>query len=227
MKLQDVKAVTFDLFVTLFDWRGTLIPLIDELLSIQRVRADQILDQWRTRQIYYTMLDTLLGKGHTPFLEITRRSLVHTLKSLGIAVDRGAVDKLVNKWNDLKPLPEVDETLGALRGKGYAIAVLSNGDPETIDSLTKKLKVKFDYLFSAKQSGLYKPHPKIYLDAAERMRLRPENVAHVSSTVYDVVGSKAAGLRAIWIDVAGENFDEVEFEPDVRIRKFSELLDHL
>jgi len=220
-----VVGVTFDVYGTLFDWRGVVgvVASVFEGLGVG-VSAGEFAEVWRGRQLFYTQVNTMLGVGHVSFREITRRALLYTARRYGIELWAGHVDRLVNAWDDIEPFPEVRQCVRRIKEHGLRIAPLSNGDVSQLRKLVDKLGIEFDDIFSAELVGVYKPHPGIYEQACRKWNLKPSEIMHVAGSTFDVVGSKTYGMATTWVNRTGEVYDEFEAKPDYVVKDFNELL---
>jgi len=187
--------------------------------------TERFLETWRSKQLQYTMVSTLLGKRHLGFAEITRRALLYTMRSLGLQ-DSGEAAGLVEAWDDLEPYPDVPGPLGQLKRK-YRLAMLSNGDLASLRKLEHKLGVAFDSIISADTAKSYKPSPTIYTLAVKKLKLRPSSILHVAGSSFDWIGAKALGMRVAWVNREKLPTDEWEFRPDLVVEDFTELVTNL
>ncbi|MDJ0270925.1 MAG: haloacid dehalogenase type II [Aigarchaeota archaeon] len=221
-----VKGITFDVFGTLFDWYGSLVPRVESMLreSGAAVNVESFMTVWRTKQLSYTQINTMLGKGWMSFREITERALRYTIKTFAVSVSSSALSELISAWYELRPFPDVIPALRRLSEMGYMLAPLSNGDNDMLQSLVKRLDVRFDAIFSAENVGVYKPHPAIYEQAVKAWNIRPEEIMHVAGSPFDAIGSKSYGLKTVWVNRQSSVFDEFDQRPDSIVRDFEELV---
>lgn len=217
------KYVTFDVFSALFDWEGSLSPAVGEVLKEQpqRVEVGAFLQLWRRTQLEYTYLSTMLGGEHLSFETLTQRALEYTLKIFHIVPDEAKVKGLVGAWSELNAFPDVREGLLQLRAK-YVIAMLSNGDQAMLSRLADRLGVEFETIIAADVAGVYKPHPKIYLEAVKRMGNDASKILHVAGSARDAIGAKAVGMRTAWINRKGLPMDW-DYPLDLEVKSFREL----
>ncbi|GBC74844.1 Haloacetate dehalogenase H-2 [archaeon HR06] len=210
-----IKYLTFDVYGTLFDWYGTLY----EILKKEVQDPSNFLKEWRDLQLKLTMINTMLGKEHRSFDEITKISLVYTLKKYKLKVKE---EELLLAWRNLKTFNDVNSNLKIL-SKKYEIALLSNGDLESLKLLAKKLPIKISSIISAEDSKAYKPSPKIYEKALEVLKAKKEEILHVSSHQMDVWGAKNFGLKCVWINRYNEPYLEGIEIYDYVVKDFNEL----
>ena len=111
-----IKALTFDLFGTVLDLSGSLVPPISRFLEAKGAEApaDEFWQQWRYRQRIEQYQDTIMMLGHSGYLETVRRAFVYTLALYGIPATDEEVHHFLLVWQDLDPFPEVRPALARL-----------------------------------------------------------------------------------------------------------------
>jgi 2-haloacid dehalogenase len=165
--------------------------------------------------------------GHSGYLQTVRRALVYTLSLHGLEPHNSNVDNLMAAWQGLSPFPEVGAGLERL-AKRYRLVVLSNGDPEFLHHLaTNRIQWAFDAVISVATVGAFKPHPAVYRRAARELGLEVCQCMMVSANAFDVVGARACGLRAAFVDRYGLPYDDSPYRPDVLVQDFTGLADAL
>jgi 2-haloacid dehalogenase len=219
------RLVTFDLYSALIDVESSLVPEVGRLLGA----ADHagLVRTWRARQLDYTLLGTLLSRGHLAFRDLTARALDCALRQYGLALAEAGRAELIEAWIRLRPWPEAEEVLAELQRRGHKIALLSNGDEAMLRAQAGHFLVAFEAIFAADQAGVYKPHPAIYGLPLAALGLAPEEVFHVAGSGRDVMGAKAAGLRCYWSNRAGEALLEPALAPDAEFPDLRGLLEVL
>lgn len=224
--LARVKALTFDLFGTVLDLGGSLTPYIAEFLTRRRITAvtpERVWELWRQRQRLEQFQDSLMMLGHSGYLETSRRALVYTLKLLHIPVDADEVAELMAAWQQLRPFGDVLPALPLLK-RNYRLVVLSNGEPEFLAHLVEnQVGFDFDAVISVSLVGAFKPHPAVYRRAASELGLEVGECLMVSSNSFDVVGARACGMRAAYVNRYRLPYEDTPYLPDVETRNFGEL----
>ena len=132
---------------------------------------------------------------------------------------------LVAEIERLRPFPDVVAALTRLREHGYALVILSNGDP---DMLARGVPYSgtghlFDRVVSVAEAGSFKPHAVTYRTAAERVGVRPEQVLFIANHAFDCVGAKAAGMRSAFVDRRRRPFGNDHYPPDLVVADLREL----
>ncbi len=222
-----VALVTFDVYSALFDVTTSLLPRLTPVCGGDEVLASRLVAEWRRLQLQYTLIATLLGRGHVPFRVVTRRALDVALHCHGVTVSESTRAQLTNAWDALAPWPEASTVLAEVKARGYPIAVLSNGDEAMLRAVVQRLNVPFDHVFAADHAGVYKPHPAIYHLPVNRLNLAPEQILHVAGSARDVMGAKAAGLRCFWVNRNGDRVLDVALDADAVASDLTGLLDVL
>jgi len=224
-----VKALTFDLFGTVLDLGGSLTPFIAELLQTKGSDADpqQFWTQWRARQRIEQYQDNIMLLGHSGYLETARRGLDYTLKLNKVEATHQETLDFMEAWRELQPFPEVVAGLERLKSR-YKLVALSNGNRWFLDHLAEnQIKWNFDAIFSVGEVGAFKPHPGVYRRAAKSIDLEVNECMMVSANAFDVMGARACGYRAAYVDRYGLPYDDTPYLPDVTVTNFTELADAL
>ena len=113
--------------------------------------------------------------------------------------------ELMQAYLELDAYPEVPGVLRRLRAGGLRTAILSNGAPGMLQAAARSAAIEdlLDAILSVEDVGIFKPHPKVYRLAVDRLALPPDRIAFQSSNAWDVHGAAAFGLRAVWINRFG------------------------
>jgi len=222
-RMEGIRACVFDAYGTLFDVHsavGRLKPQIGE-------KADTLSELWRTRQLQYTWLRALMGR-HVDFWRITGDALDYALAATG--VDPGPIrEPLMQAYLALDAYPEVPDVLRRLRGGGLKTAILSNGEPKMLQSGANSAGIDdlLDAILTVEEVGVFKPHPRVYQVAVDRLGVRPDEIAFQSSNAWDVNGAATFGLRPVWINRAGAPPERLPGDAEHELRDLSGLPDLL
>ncbi|MFN3476845.1 MAG: HAD-IA family hydrolase, partial [Candidatus Methylomirabilales bacterium] len=187
---------------------------------------------WRSKQLSYTMYNTMIGKGFEPFIVLTRKALKSAAAFHQVDLTEEEEDQLVEVWIDqLEPYPDVLEGLKKLKQLGYTMAPLTNGGQEMVRRGVihrfAQMGFQFDTFLTADLWEVYKPHPDIYVKSIARLGLEPGKVIHVCRSQMDLFGAKAAGLKVAWINRGCEPLEAYGFSPDWVANDFLELAELL
>ena len=225
----EVKALTFDLFGTVLNLGDSLIPYIGTFLANQGsdIAPNHFWEQWRYRQRIEQYQDTIMMLGHSGYLETSRRALVYTLQSNGLNHAKSDVDHLMRAWQELDPYPEVIDSFKRLTER-YQLVALSNGDPDYLVHLAdNRIKWNFDNIISATLVSAFKPHPAIYRRTALVLDLEVNQCMMVSSNSFDVVGARACGFKAAYINRYDLPYEDTPLQPNLTVKDFTELANRL
>ena len=214
-----VKACVFDAYGTLFDFAAAAKGCRDVLGDA----IDKLTALWRDKQLQYTWLRAIQGR-HADFWQVTGDALDFALQTLAIEKP-GLRDRLMNLYLTLDTFPEVPDVLTRLKQAGLRTAILSNGSPEMLDAAVKAagLEPLLDAVLSVEEVGVYKPHPKVYQLAVDRLALMPGAIVFLSSNAWDAYAASAFGLRTIWCNRYGQAPERLPGAPDREIRSLADL----
>ena len=165
-------------------------------------QADALSQLWRTKQLEYSWLRALMGR-HADFWQVTGDALDYALARTG--TDPALREPLIQAYLALDAYPEVPDVLRRLRAGGLKTAILSNGAPRMLEAGARSAGIDsfLDAVLSVEDVGIFKPHPKVYQLAVDRLDVRADQIAFQSSNAWDVSGAAAFGLRAVWINRQG------------------------
>jgi 2-haloacid dehalogenase len=197
-----IRALTFDVFGTVVDWRSSVIRQVSEVGASLGVEGDwaAFVDDWR-----YDGYIGGIGKvhrGELPFMttdELHRRKLDQLVESHGLqALDEAARDDLNKAWHRLDPWPDTVSGLTRLKSK-FIISTLSNGNVRLLVDMAKYGGLPWDCVLSADVVGAFKPDPRSYGGAAKFLDLDPSEVMMVAAHKADLKAAQKAGLQAAFI----------------------------
>jgi 2-haloacid dehalogenase len=192
-----VKAILFDTFGTVVDWRGSLIAELTAFGAARGIAADWagLVDAWRAA--YAPSMDRV-RRGELPWTKLDdlhRMSLDRLVAEFGIAglteVDR---DHINRGWHRLKPWPDAVPGLVRLKAR-YTIGPLSNGNVALLLNMAKAAGIPWDMICAAELFRHYKPDPETYLGAAALLGLAPGEVMMAAAHNGDLHAARACGLR--------------------------------
>ena len=217
--LQGVRACVFDAYGTIFDFASAAARCTNALGG----EAARLTALWRDKQLQYSWLRAAQGR-HADFWQVTGDALDFALETLGLT-EPSLRDRLMQLYLALDPFPEVAETLRRLRTIGLSTAILSNGSPEMLAATIANagLTGLFDQLLSVELVGVYKPHPKVYRLACDRLSLDAGAILFVSSNAWDVHAASAFGMRTVWCNRYGQRRERLPGRPDREIGSLAEL----
>src|SRR5262249_49232218 len=189
-----VKACVFDAYGTLFDFAAAARGCRDVLGD----SIDKLTALWRDKQLQYTWLRAV-QRRHPAFGRVTGDGLDLALLTLAIE-QPGLRDRLMNLYLTLDAFPEVPDVLTRLKQAGRRTAILSNGSPRMLDAVVKAagLKPLLDAVLSVEEVGVYKPHPKVYQLAVDRLGVPAAAIAFQSSNAWAAYAASAFRMQVGW-----------------------------
>lgn len=211
-------ALVFDAYGTLYDVHS-VIALCDRYWPGKGGAVSRL---WRTKQLEYTWLRSLMRR-YVPFSSVTEAGLRHACAALNLALNEEQVAALMQQYLHLSPYPDALPALAALRG--CKLAILSNGSPDMLDPLAANsgLDQALDAVLSVAEVQVFKPDPRVYQIAVDRLGLPKQAIGFVSSNCWDACGAKSFGFRTFWINRAGAPLDALDAKPDHSISLLTDL----
>jgi 2-haloacid dehalogenase len=205
-----LKAVLFDAYGTLFDVYSVGM-LAEQLFPLQGERLAQL---WRDKQIEYTRLVSMSGQ-YRPFWELTRAGLRFAALRLGLAMDAGAEDRLMNQYRSLSAFPENRGVLTELKRRGIPAGILSNGDPEMLGVAVKSAGFAdlLQHVISVHGVKRYKTDPAAYALGPVAFGLAAKDILFVSSNGWDAIGATWHGYTTLWVNRTGAPLEQLDTEP--------------
>ena len=231
--MNDIEALRRSVKVCMFDQYGTVVDMQAGLTEVAAPfleakdwsgSPNSFVTWWRRTHFESSMIDALLHREHTPYREIGHRSVAFVLERAGIDHTMDEVRYLVAQIEKLRPFPEVPAALARLQAR-YKIVVLSNGDPDMLESAKQYHGIPFDRVISVAEANAFKPHVAAYTKAAELLGVELGEVLFVANHAFDCIGAKSAGMRTAFIDRRGRPFGMTPHQPDILVRTMTDLAD--
>jgi 2-haloacid dehalogenase len=219
-----IKVCMFDQYGTVVDMQSGLVEVATAFLKSKNWpgNPNAFVTWWRRTHFENSMIDALLGREHTSYREIGERAVAFVMDRAGIAHTADEVRALVAAIERLRPFPEVPAALDRLRAR-YRLVVLSNGDPDMLETARHYHGVAFDQIISVATAGAFKPHHATYETAAELAGVAREEVLFVANHAFDCIGAKATGMRTAFIDRRRRPFGATPHQPDLIVPSMTEL----
>ena len=218
-KIEDIGACVFDAYGTLFDVNAAAAQCRDALGG----KADELSALWRTRQLEYTWLRSLMQE-YVEFWQVTGDGLDYALAVLGIE-DDALRQRLMDIYMRLDAYPEVKDVLTALKVGGLKTAILSNGSPKMLSSAVENAGINevLDDTFSVDSIGIYKPHPSVYQMAVDGLGVNAERICFMSSNAWDASAAANFGFRVVWVNRFGQPQERIPGDPEQVIQTLETL----
>lgn len=218
-RFRDIRACVFDAYGTLFDVHSAVAHHRPRLGDA----ADRVSALWRGKQLEYTWLRSLMDR-HADFRQITADALDYALTAC--AVDDTALrDELLRAYLVLDAYPEVAPVLTRLRDAGYRLAILSNGSPDMLQAAVDSAGISglLDATLSVEDVGIFKPSPRVYQLAVDRLGVPRAQISFQSSNAWDVVGAATFGFPVAWVNRFGQQRERLTADPHAEIDDLNQL----
>ena len=204
-----VRAILFDVFGTVVDWRSGIARETAPFLSRHGIATDPhaFADAWRGR---YEPAMEVVRSGRRPFTRLDvlhRENLEATLRDFGAdpeGLPRPELESLNRAWHRLDPWPDAVAGLTRLR-VSFFIAPLSNGNLALLANMAKRAALPWDAILGAEISGAYKPQPEAYTRTAEVLSLAPAECMLVAAHNGDLRAARAAGFSTGFVPRPAEH----------------------
>lgn len=226
-----VKALVFDVFGTVVDWRGSIIREGMALGRRKKLKVDwpAFADAWRAG---YRPAMARVRSGELPWTKIDdlhRMILDELLPRFRLGrLSADEIARLNRVWHRLRPWPDARAGLAKLKRR-HVIATLSNGDVALLTNMAKHAKLPWDCILSAEVLRHYKPDPETYLGAADLLGVKPGELMMVAAHKDDLHAARACGLKTAFVprprEYGPRAKPDVSREPafDVHARDFNDL----
>ncbi|MCF6388897.1 haloacid dehalogenase type II [Mycobacterium sp. MBM] len=196
--MQGPRALAFDVFGTVVDWRSSIIAELQSFGARHGLQRDwaSFADAWRAG--YAPAMDRV-RRGELPWTRIDdlhRDILVGLLD--GVPVDDAEIDDLNRAWHRLTPWPDAVPGLYRLKQR-FVVTTLSNGNVSLLTNMAKNAGLPWDCVISAELFGHYKPDPEAYLGCARLLDVAPEELMLVATHPNDLRAARACGLRTGYV----------------------------
>jgi len=198
-----VRAVLFDVFGTVVDWRSGIAAAVRAFASAHDLDVDPeaFADQWRER---YAPSMSRVREGRRPFVTLDvlhRENLDEVLAASGLdaaSFGPGELDGLARAWHFLPPWP--DSVAGITQIKqGYIVGPMSNGNTELLLDMARAGGLPWDLILGSDVTRAYKPDPVAYVKPAEFLGLDPAGIMLAAAHNSDLAAARAAGLATAFI----------------------------
>ncbi len=217
-----LRALVFDAYGTLFNVHS-VVETCEALFPGKGIALSQL---WRTKQLEYSWLRSLMGR-YVDFNQVTQEGLQYACESLGLTYSQSALATLDNAYRTLALFDDTLPALAQLRHQQpvLKLAILSNGAVEMLDAVVShnKLDKMLDAVISVDEVKIFKPDPRVYQLACDRLGLNRDQIGFVSSNGWDAAGAKSFGFTTFWINRAAAPVEALGVTPDRMLKSLAEL----
>jgi 2-haloacid dehalogenase len=195
-----IRALTFDTYGTVVDWRRSVLDALRMLADRARPPLDRVrfLDEWKAA--YRGGMDDV-NRGAIPWTTVDaiyRRRLEELLPTYGLALTRAEVDELTRVWWRLRPWPDAVAGLQRLKRR-YILSPLSNASFIGMVELARSAGLPWDCVITAENARCYKPRPEVYRTAMALLGLAPAEIMMVAAHNYDLAAARAEGMATAFV----------------------------
>ena len=189
-------VLSFDCYGTLIDWERGILGAVRPVLANHRVTAavETVLET-------YAVIESEIEAGpYRRYRDVLKAAMTRLCERFGFIPNSTECDAIVGSLPDWTPF---DDTVDALRGlkSRYRLAIISNVDDDLFAGTNRHLGVEFDYIITAAQVGAYKPSPRVFEYALNKIGCGKSRLLHVAQSLYhDHVPAKKLGLSTVWIN---------------------------
>ncbi|WP_255152952.1 haloacid dehalogenase type II [Halorarius halobius] len=218
-----VSTITFDSYSTLVD-----VDAAEKALADRVADPEPVSRLWRARSLEYTFVANQID-AYQPFYEMNRDALQYALDAHGVDLTMEERDDILAVYHELDVFDDVRDGIERLRDGGYGCYVVSNGNPEMLESMVEHADIGdlIEDTVSADEIRMFKPAAALYRHAAGRTGTPIDEIAHVTAGWFDVMGAQHAGMQGVRVDRKGAPWETFGGEPDLTVETFYDLADEL
>ena len=197
----EVKALLFDVFGTVVDWRTGIaieVQIIAKKYNIE-LNADDFADAWRAE--YQPAMEQIRsGKRSFTILDILH---LENLKKIAPRFNLNNLSNedlnfLVSAWHRLPGWPDSSQGLNKLKKK-FILATQSNGNIALMVNMAKYSNLSWDVILGAEVLGHYKPEPEAYIKACKALNLKPSECLMVAAHDDDLKAASLQGMKTAYV----------------------------
>ena len=218
--MPQLDALVFDAYGTLYDVHSVTAKAEGFFPG----RGAQLSQLWRTKQLEYTWLRSLMGT-YVNFNIVTADALRYACEFVAPGATEAQITALLDQYVHLDTFAEVKGALATLKA-GRKLAILSNGAPDTLNALVKNsgLDTLLDATLSVDSIGVFKPDMRIYRMAEQTLGVPKARTGFVSSNCWDAIAAKQYGFTVFWINRLNAPVDRHGPQPDYIVKSLDDVL---
>ena len=197
-----IKALLFDVFGTVVDWRGSITRDMQRFGEAHDIKQDwqQFALDWRA--LYQPAMESIRAgnRGYVKLDQLHRENLQLLLESYQLdSLEETQLMHINRVWHRLQPWADTLPGMYRLK-KDHVLASLSNGNIALIVNMAKHSAIPWDMILGSETSQGYKPQEKVYLHSAEMLGLTPEQCMMVAAHNDDLQAARALGFKTAYIN---------------------------
>lgn len=224
--MTEIKALLFDVFGTVVDWRGSISRDLSEFGRRKGVERDwtAFADAWRA---LYQPAMAKVRSGELPWTKLDnlhRMNLESLREPFGLqTLSAAELDHINRVWHRLDPWPDSVAGLTRLKQR-YIIAPLSNGNVALLVNMAKRAGLPWDLVLGAEVARHYKPQPEAYLTAVDLLGLQPSECLMAAAHNDDLIAAAGCGLRTAFV-VRPTEYGPAQTNDRAPVRQFDVVTD--
>jgi 2-haloacid dehalogenase len=199
INFDDFDVLTFDTYGTLIDWEGGLLAALRAPLAAHGVQAsdDSVLEAFGRHEA------EIEAGPYRRYRDVLGGVLTAMLEHFGEVPTADEIEAFGGSVADWPAFPDSAAALARLHTR-FKLGVITNCDDDLFAASERKLGLSFDWVITAQQAKRYKPNPRGFELAFERIGLPPQRILHVAQSLFhDHVTAKRLGLSTVWVDRRG------------------------
>jgi len=221
----DIKALGFDVFGTVVDWRTSVAREAEAVGRAKGIDVDWTAFEVAWRKLYQPQMQRVRSRElpWTKLDDLHRMSLDRLIVEFGLkGLSEEETDHLNRAWHRLDPWPDAVPGLTRLKTR-YALTTLSNGNVALMVNMAKRAGLPWDAILGAEPTRHYKPDPEAYLGTADYLGVRPDQLMLVAAHNGDLAAASKVGLRTAFARY-GDTFGTVNSGADFELNDVHELV---
>ena len=203
VKRHGIKAVLFDVFGTVVNWRKTIndeFASIFKQKKIENINCEMFVADWVKA---YSENMRQISEGKQSFLIVdvlNKQALIEIIQKYNVCnqFNNEEIEDMAKVWHRLEPWPDSVAGINKLK-KQFTVGTLSNGNIQLLKQLSNNANIQWDEILSGETFHEYKPNPCVYLKAADALNLKPSEILLVASHKFDLNAAKLCGYQTAYI----------------------------
>jgi 2-haloacid dehalogenase len=218
------EVLSFDCYGTLIDWEAGILAALHRVLAAHGKQADDA-----TLLRLYGDFEASAEQGeYRRYRDVLQQVVREFGRQFEFSPTENEAASLAQSLPRWKPWPDTIGSLRKLRGR-FRLTIISNIDDDLFAGTRPQLEVEFDQVITAQQARAYKPAPKIFELALQRIALPPKHILHVGQSIYhDVIPAQELGFATVWVNRPSKRsgvgaVKAAKGRPDLEVSSLAEL----